>query len=108
VEPLKIFSNDLADDYARQPVKIGSRVYANRMGNGDEKSQEGYFFRGRGALQTTGKINYLAFSKFIKDPKIMKTPDLLATDYSLRLLYFSLKKIIFGLFVIKVLMLILF
>jgi putative chitinase len=42
------------------------------MGNGDEKSQEGYFFRGRGALQTTGKINYLAFSKFIKDPKIMK------------------------------------
>jgi putative chitinase len=51
------------------------------MGNGDEKSQEGYFFRGRGALQTTGKINYLAFSKFIKDPKIMKTPDLLATDY---------------------------
>jgi putative chitinase len=35
VEPLKIFSNDLADDYARQPVKIGSRVYANRMGNGE-------------------------------------------------------------------------
>jgi hypothetical protein len=34
-------------------------------------------FLGRGALQTTGKINYLAFSKFIKDPKIMKTPDLL-------------------------------
>jgi putative chitinase len=92
VEPLKIFSNDLADDYARQPVKIGSRVYANRMGNGDEKSQEGYFFRGRGALQTTGKINYLAFSKFIKDPKIMKTPDLLATDYSFEAALFFFKE----------------
>jgi predicted chitinase len=72
----------------RQPVKIGSRVYANRMGNGDEKSQEGYFFRGRGALQTTGKINYLAFSKFIKDPKIMKTLIYLQLIILLRLLYF--------------------
>lgn len=44
--------------YARQPVKIGNRVYANRMGNGNEASGDGYKFRGRGFFQITGKENY--------------------------------------------------
>lgn len=78
----KYFPGNLAELYARQPIKIGSRAYANRMGNGDEASQQGYFFRGRGALQTTGKVNYEAFSKSIDKPEIMTTPDLVATDYS--------------------------
>ncbi len=58
----KYFTAEQAEDYARQPVKIGSRVYANRMGNGNEASKEGFKFCGRGALQTTGKLNYKEFS----------------------------------------------
>src|ERR1022692_267304 len=47
------FPNGLADQYARNPQKIGSRVYSNRNGNGDEVSGEGYTYRGRGAIQLT-------------------------------------------------------
>jgi len=52
----------VADMYARKPEMIGSRVYANRMGNGDEASKEGFKFRGRGYIQLTGKDNYKQFS----------------------------------------------
>jgi putative chitinase len=88
----KYFPGNLADLYARQPHKIGSRVYANRMGNGDEKSGEGYKFRGRGALQTTGKSNYEAFSKSIENPEIMVNPDLVASDYAFEAAIFFFDK----------------
>lgn len=78
----KYFPGNLEESYARQPIKIASRVYANRMGNGDEASKEGWTFRGRGALQTTGKSNYQAFSDYLKKPEIMTNPDLVATDYA--------------------------
>lgn len=52
---------ELAKQYERNPQKIASRVYANRMGNGDEASLEGFKFRGRGILQLTGKDNYFWF-----------------------------------------------
>lgn len=72
----------LAEQYARKPEKIGSRVYANRMGNGDEASGEGYKFRGRGYIQLTGKNNYKQFSDFIKEDCVTN-PDLVATKYPL-------------------------
>ena len=71
-----------AQAYERKPEKIANRVYANRMGNGDETSGDGYKFRGRGALQLTGKENYSNFSKFLNKPEIMTNPDLVATDYA--------------------------
>lgn len=73
---------EAANKYARQPEKIANRVYANRMGNGDEASGDGWKFRGRGAIQLTGKDNYAAFDKFVDDD-IMANPDLVATKYPL-------------------------
>jgi len=78
----KYFPDDLEESYARQPIKIASRVYANRIGNGDEASLDGWKFRGRGALQTTGKNNYLEFSQYIKNPEILTNPDLVFSDYA--------------------------
>lgn len=71
-----------ADAYARKPEKIGSRVYANRMGNGDEASGEGFKFRGRGYIQLTGKDNYKQFGAFVGED-LVATPDLVATKYPL-------------------------
>jgi putative chitinase len=77
----KYFPTDaLARAYERQPQKIANRVYANRMGNGDEASGEGWLFRGRGSLQLTGKFNFKAFSDYIGRPDVMANPDLVATE----------------------------
>jgi putative chitinase len=68
--------------YANNPAKIGSRVYANRMGNGDEASGDGFKFRGRGYIQLTGKNNYTSFSTFVGEDCVAN-PDLVATKYPL-------------------------
>ena len=78
----KYFPGDLEKEYARKPEKIASRVYGNRMGNGDEESGDGWKFRGRGALQLTGKNNYTAFAKYLDRPEILDSPDLVATEYA--------------------------
>ena len=78
----KYFPGNLEESYARNPEKIANRVYASRMGNGNEVSGDGWKFRGRGALQLTGKDNYKAFSEYLKKPEIMTNPDLVATEYS--------------------------
>ena len=78
----KYFPGDLANSYAKNPEKIASRVYANRMDNGDEASKEGWKFRGRGYIQLTGKGNYTKFTKFIGEDCIVN-PDLVATKYPL-------------------------
>jgi putative chitinase len=78
----KYFPGTLEESYARQPEKIANRVYASRMGNGDETSGDGWKYRGRGALQLTGKSNYKNFSDYLKKPEIMENPDLVATTYA--------------------------
>lgn len=83
---LKVFSKyfktqALADSYQRQPEKIGSKVYADRMGNGNEASKEGYKYRGRGYIQLTGKSNYTKMNKVITDNDIVANPNLVETKY---------------------------
>ena len=77
----KYFPTDaMAKAYERQPQKIANRVYGGRMGNGAEASGDGWKYRGRGALQLTGKANYQAFSDYIKRPDVMANPDLVAGE----------------------------
>lgn len=65
----KYFPTDaLAQAYARQPQKIANRVYANRMGNGDEASGDGWRYCGRGLIQITGKTNYSGIANYIGKP----------------------------------------
>lgn len=78
----KYFPGNLEESYARNPEKIANRVYASRMGNGDEASGDGWKYRGRGALQLTGKSNYQAFADYLKKPEIMTSPDLVASVYA--------------------------
>ena len=74
----KYFTSAQATAYARQPKRIGSRVYANRLGNGDEASGDGYAYRGRGYIQVTGKSNYQACGDAI-DVDLIETPEYLET-----------------------------
>ena len=57
----KYFNRLNVNDYAGRPEKIANRVYANRMGNGNEASGDGWRYRGRGFIQLTGKNQYLAY-----------------------------------------------
>jgi putative chitinase len=68
--------------YANNPAKIANRVYAKRMGNGDEASGDGFKFRGRGYIQLTGRNNYTSFTSFIGEDCV-GNPDLVATKYPL-------------------------
>jgi len=78
----KYFPGNLEESYARQPEKIANRVYADRMGNGNEASGDGWKYRGRGALQLTGKANYEAFAKYLGHNEVLENPDLVATKYA--------------------------
>lgn len=72
-------------NYAGNPMKIANRVYANRMGNGDEASGDGWKYRGRGAIQLTGENNYKQFNL-----KAVEDPDSVAYEY-----YFTSAKFFF-------------
>lgn len=73
----KRFTKAQAVMYAYQPKRIASRVYANRLGNGPEASGDGWTYRGRGLIQTTGKDNYRRVEQSTRIP-CLDSPDLLA------------------------------
>ena len=78
----KYFNIGNVERYIHQPIDIAARVYANRMGNGDEASLEGWLYRGRGYIQLTGKDNYSAFDATVTDNLILN-PEIVGTKYPL-------------------------
>jgi len=75
----KYFPDDaIAAEYANKPEKIANRVYANRMGNSDEASGDGFRYLGRGLIQLTGKNNYTFFAASIDTP-LEEIPEYLQT-----------------------------
>lgn len=79
----KYFATDaICNSYVGKPEAIAARMYASRMGNGNEASKDGWTFRGRGYIQLTGRENYAAFAKFVTDD-LMIAPDLVAQKYPL-------------------------
>ena len=68
--------NPLALKLARKPLNIANNVYANRMGNGNEASGDGWKYRGKGLIQLTGKANHVMLTlntgiDFIKEPDLL-------------------------------------
>ena len=73
------FTPEEAKAYEKQPRKIANRIYGNRMGNRDEASDDGWRFRGSGALQLTGHANFYHASQalgvdFVMQPELVRTP----------------------------------
>lgn len=77
----KYFNEEQAEKFQKKPQEIANIVYGNRMGNTDPN--DGWKYRGRGAIQLTGKSNYIAFSQYINRPEIVSNPDLVKDLYSL-------------------------
>jgi putative chitinase len=74
----KYFKGAAVRNYARQPEAIANRIYANRMGNGDEASGDGWWYRGTAGLQLTGKSNIQLYLKSVglpldTDPNVLLT-----------------------------------
>ena len=73
----KYFNSSTAKAYERQPQKIANRVYANRYGNGNEASGDGWRYRGRGLIQYTFRSNYREYGKWC-GYNVEEQPDLLS------------------------------
>jgi putative chitinase len=77
----KYFPDDrTAIEYQRKPERIANRVYANRLGNGNEASGDGWTYRGKGAIQLTGKENHRRCGDalgvdFVTNPDLLATPE---------------------------------
>lgn len=75
VWPTRFPDRIAAAPYARNPEKLANTVYANRLGNGDETTQDGFRYRGRGLIQLTGKDNYKRIGAILDLPGIVEMPD---------------------------------
>jgi putative chitinase len=88
----KRFDEATSIEYARQPERIANRVYANRLGNGDEASGDGWKFRGVGALMTTGRYNMQKLSVYVDDHTIMQDPTPVSNEYAFHSAMFFFKE----------------
>lgn len=82
VWPKRFPTLEVAKPYERNPRALANKVYANRMGNGDEASGDGYRFRGRGWPQLTGRTAYSAVSAYAGVDLTANPDDLMTLDGS--------------------------
>lgn len=75
VWPKRFPTWDIARHYSGRPEALANYVYADRNGNGDEDSGDGWRFRGRGPLQLTGRTNYTRAAEALAQPLVLE-PDL--------------------------------
>lgn len=90
----KYFTAEEAKTFAMNPEAIANRVYARRMGNGNEASGDGWKYRGRGYIQLTGKSVYKSFANFVNED-VVEQPELVSSHYALEsaLYYFDVNNI---------------
>lgn len=81
-----------AQRFAYKPEAIFNLTYGGRMGN--NMHGDGWKYRGRGAIQTTGKYNYDMLGKYVGED-LVSNPDLVATKYywESAIFYFNDRKI---------------
>jgi len=75
VWPSRFAGQGMAEAVERNPAAIANRVYADRMGNGNEASGDGWRYRGRGFVQLTGRDNYRRMGRLLGAP-IEEQPEL--------------------------------
>jgi putative chitinase len=85
VWPGRFPTAQIAAPYAHNPEKLGSFVYANRLGNGAPPSGDGFRFRGRGLLQATGRDHYTEAGKalnidLLAQPELLEQPPLASAE----------------------------
>lgn len=76
----KYFTRHMAESYGYNPEKIANVVYANRMGNGDDCTGDGYRYRGRGCMQITGRSMYKQIALLADDMRIFINPDIVTRE----------------------------
>lgn len=80
--PKRFNTMEIALKYEHKPVAIANRVYANRYGNGDELSGDGWFFRGRGLMHHTFKDNFEELSDELNHDYVKTPNDLLLPSHA--------------------------
>ena len=73
----KRFNRERAAACAHNPERLANTVYADRLGNGNYLSGDGFRYRGRGCLMLTGRSNY---EQFLLDANRMYQMDVKADE----------------------------